>query len=99
MFSPNSVASNNTSQPAGAQPGAATAPRCRLLKVDGLDLHVEDLDAVNGTPVIDIKPWFSEFGPRGVATSRPGPPRCSPATAPPSALVRRTLQSVSSLPG
>ena len=39
--------------------------RCRLLKVDGLDLHVEDLDAVDGTPVLDIKPWFTEFGPRG----------------------------------
>lgn len=39
--------------------------RCRLIKVDGLDLHVEDLDAVNGTPVLDIKPWFAEFGPRG----------------------------------
>lgn len=39
--------------------------RCRLLKVDGLDLHVEDLDAVDGTPILDIKPWFAEFGPRG----------------------------------
>lgn len=39
--------------------------RCRLFKVDGLDLHVEDLDAVDGTPVLDIKPWFAEFGPRG----------------------------------
>lgn len=39
--------------------------RCRLLKVDGLDLHVEELDAVDGTPVLDIKPWFAEFGPRG----------------------------------
>ncbi len=39
--------------------------RCRLLSVDGLDLHVEDLDAVDGTPVLDIKPWFAEFGPRG----------------------------------
>jgi tRNA (Thr-GGU) A37 N-methylase len=39
--------------------------RCRLLKVDGLDLHVEDLDAVDGSPVLDIKPWFSEMGPRG----------------------------------
>lgn len=39
--------------------------RCRLLKVDGLDLHVEDLDAVDGTPVLDVKPWFAEFGPRG----------------------------------
>ncbi|HEV2376454.1 MAG TPA: SAM-dependent methyltransferase [Streptosporangiaceae bacterium] len=39
--------------------------RCRLLKVDSLDLHVEDLDAVDGTPILDIKPWFTEFGPRG----------------------------------
>ncbi|RZU50136.1 tRNA (Thr-GGU) A37 N-methylase [Krasilnikovia cinnamomea] len=39
--------------------------RCRLTKVDGLDLHVEELDAVDGTPVLDIKPWFTEFGPRG----------------------------------
>ncbi|MEV0006476.1 SAM-dependent methyltransferase [Micromonospora sp. NPDC050980] len=42
--------------------------RCRLVKVDGLDLHVEELDAVDGTPVLDIKPWFSEFGPRGDVT-------------------------------
>jgi tRNA (Thr-GGU) A37 N-methylase len=39
--------------------------RCRLLEVDGLDLHVEELDAVDGTPVLEIKPWFNEFGPRG----------------------------------
>jgi tRNA (adenine37-N6)-methyltransferase len=39
--------------------------RCRLLRVDGLDLHVEDLDAVDGTPILDVKPWFAEFGPRG----------------------------------
>lgn len=39
--------------------------RCRLLAVDGLDLHVEGLDAIDGTPVIDIKPWFPEFGPLG----------------------------------
>jgi tRNA (adenine37-N6)-methyltransferase len=39
--------------------------RCRLIKVDGLDLQVEDLDAVDGTPVLDIKPWFEEMGPRG----------------------------------
>jgi tRNA (adenine37-N6)-methyltransferase len=44
--------------------------RCKLLKVDGLDLHVEDLDAVDGTPVLDIKPWFAEMGPRG-GTAQP----------------------------
>ena len=39
--------------------------RCRLVEVDGLDLHVEELDAVDGTPILDIKPWFRDFGPRG----------------------------------
>jgi tRNA (adenine37-N6)-methyltransferase len=39
--------------------------RCRLISVDGLDLHVEGLDAVDGTPVLDIKPWFEEMGPLG----------------------------------
>ncbi|MFE1749589.1 SAM-dependent methyltransferase [Streptomyces anandii] len=37
----------------------------RLLKVDGLDLHVTDLDAVDGTPVYDLAPYFAEMGPRG----------------------------------
>ncbi|MFJ9729461.1 SAM-dependent methyltransferase [Streptomyces sp. NPDC101209] len=37
----------------------------RLLKIDGLDLHVTDLDAVDGTPVYDLGPYFQEMGPRG----------------------------------
>jgi tRNA (Thr-GGU) A37 N-methylase len=37
----------------------------RLLGVDGLDLHVTDLDAINGTPVYDLAPYFKEMGPRG----------------------------------
>ncbi|MFE0520768.1 SAM-dependent methyltransferase [Streptomyces sp. NPDC058954] len=37
----------------------------RLLKVEGLDLHVADLDAVDGTPVYDLGPYFQEMGPRG----------------------------------
>lgn len=45
--------------------------RCRLIKVEGLDLHVQDLDAVDGTPVLDIKPWFEEFGPRGDVEQAP----------------------------
>lgn len=38
---------------------------CRVLSVDGSKLHLEGLDAVDGTPVLDIKPWVSEFAPRG----------------------------------
>ncbi|MER6091274.1 SAM-dependent methyltransferase [Streptomyces bluensis] len=37
----------------------------RLLKVEGLDLHVTDLDAVDGTPIYDLAPYFKEMGPRG----------------------------------
>lgn len=36
---------------------------CRLLAVDGRDLHVADLDALDGTPVLDIKPYMVEFAP------------------------------------
>jgi len=32
-----------------------------LLSVDGLTLEVEGLDAIDGTPVLDIKPYTSKF--------------------------------------
>jgi tRNA (Thr-GGU) A37 N-methylase len=38
---------------------------CRILAVRELSLDVEGLDAVDGTPVLDIKPVFSGFLPRG----------------------------------
>jgi tRNA (adenine37-N6)-methyltransferase len=38
---------------------------CRIVSVDGLNLAVEGLDAIDGTPVIDIKPVMSGFQPRG----------------------------------
>lgn len=38
---------------------------CRIVAVDGLSLTVEGLDAIDGTPVIDIKPVMSGFLPRG----------------------------------
>ena len=37
---------------------------CRLLQVDGLTLTVAELDAIDGTPVVDIKPYVLEFEPR-----------------------------------
>ncbi len=36
-----------------------------VLKVDGRHLHVSGLDALDGTPVLDIKPVMAEFLPRG----------------------------------
>jgi tRNA-Thr(GGU) m(6)t(6)A37 methyltransferase TsaA len=48
-----------------SRPNRIGATVCRLLGVDGLAVTVEGLDAVNGTPVLDIKPYLQEFGPRG----------------------------------
>ena len=52
-------------QRAKDRPNRLGVSRCRLLGVDGLTLRVEGLDAVDGTPVLDIKPYMNEFGPRG----------------------------------
>jgi tRNA (Thr-GGU) A37 N-methylase len=38
---------------------------CRIVGVDGLAVEVEGLDAIDGTPVIDLKPVMREFLPRG----------------------------------
>jgi len=38
---------------------------CRLESVDGLRVRVRELDAVDGTPVLDLKPYLQGFGPRG----------------------------------
>ncbi|MFF6994924.1 SAM-dependent methyltransferase [Streptomyces sp. NPDC008313] len=46
------------------RPNRLGVSRCRLLRTDGLDLHVMGLDAVDGTPVLDIKPYLRQFGPR-----------------------------------
>jgi tRNA-Thr(GGU) m(6)t(6)A37 methyltransferase TsaA len=36
---------------------------CELIEVDGLKLKVRALDAIDGTPVLDIKPYVREFEP------------------------------------
>ena len=38
---------------------------CSIIAVEGLDLVVEGLDAIDGTPVVDIKPVMQGFLPRG----------------------------------
>ena len=37
---------------------------CRIDDVEGSTVRVTGLDAIDGTPVVDIKPWMDEFGPR-----------------------------------
>src|SRR5215470_7529976 len=54
-----------------ARPNRIGVSRCRLLRVDGRRLEVEGLDAIDGTPVLDIKPYMREFGPRGGCVSQP----------------------------
>ena len=38
---------------------------CEILGVEGATLRVRGLDAIDGTPVIDLKPHMAEFAPRG----------------------------------
>jgi tRNA (adenine37-N6)-methyltransferase len=38
---------------------------CDVIKHEGKKLFVRGLDAIDGTPVLDIKPWLKEFAPRG----------------------------------
>lgn len=37
---------------------------CRVVRVEGRKLFVAELDALDGTPVLDIKPVMAEFLPR-----------------------------------
>jgi len=33
----------------------------RLIKIEGLFLYIEDIDVIDGTPLLDIKPYVPEF--------------------------------------
>ena len=35
----------------------------RLVRIDGTTLHIRDLDIIDGTPLLDIKPYVPECGP------------------------------------
>jgi len=48
-----------------SRPNQIGLTACRILKIDGIKLYLEGLDAVDGSPVLDIKPWVREFAPRG----------------------------------
>lgn len=52
-------------QRAKRRPNRLGITTCRLVSVDGLSLTVAGLDAVDGTPVLDVKPYMQEFGPKG----------------------------------
>ncbi len=51
-----------------ARPNRIGVSVCRLLSVKGLRLTVRGQDAIDGTPVLDIKPVLKGFLPRGDVT-------------------------------
>jgi len=52
-------------QRARLRPNRLGVSACALEAVDGLDLYVRGLDAIDGTPVLDVKPFMIEFEPTG----------------------------------
>jgi tRNA-Thr(GGU) m(6)t(6)A37 methyltransferase TsaA len=46
------------------RPNRIGATICRILRQEGRALIVAELDAIDGTPVLDIKPVMAEFLPR-----------------------------------
>jgi tRNA (adenine37-N6)-methyltransferase len=52
-------------QRAKGRPNRIGVTVCELVAVDGLRVGVRGLDAVAGTPVLDVKPFMPAFGPRG----------------------------------
>jgi tRNA-Thr(GGU) m(6)t(6)A37 methyltransferase TsaA len=37
---------------------------CKIERIDGLHIFVRELDAIDGSPILDIKPYIAEFAPR-----------------------------------
>jgi len=70
---------NNTAWPAVGifaqrgknRPNRLGSTICRVVAVDGMKLMVTELDAIDGTPVLDIKPVMQEFLPRQAVMQPP----------------------------
>jgi len=52
-------------QRAKDRPNRIGLTTCRVVRVDGHRIEVSGLDAIDGTPVLDIKPVMHGFAPRG----------------------------------
>jgi tRNA-Thr(GGU) m(6)t(6)A37 methyltransferase TsaA len=52
-------------QRAKDRPNRIGSTVCELVAVDGAAIEVRGLDAVDGTPVLDVKPYLPGFAPRG----------------------------------
>jgi tRNA-Thr(GGU) m(6)t(6)A37 methyltransferase TsaA len=52
-------------QRAKGRPNRLGVSTCEIVAVEGLKVRVRGLDAIDGTPVLDIKPYMTGFEPRG----------------------------------
>ena len=55
---------------APCRPNAIGLSVVRLVKIEGTILHLEDVDILDGTPLLDIKPYTAKFD--CIATTRNG---------------------------
>lgn len=51
-------------QRAKGRPNRIGSTICRVVRVEETRLYVRELDAIDGTPVVDVKPVMAEFLPR-----------------------------------
>lgn len=51
-------------QRAKGRPNQLGLSVCEILQIKDVSITVKGLDAINETPVLDIKPYFQEFAPR-----------------------------------
>ncbi len=54
-----------------ARPNRIGVTVCQILSIGGLTVEVQGLDAIDGTPVLDLKPYMPEFAPRGAVREPP----------------------------
>ena len=52
----------------GARPNPLSVSVCRLFAIEGLSVTVEGLDLVDGTPILDLKPYVAFYDARPEAT-------------------------------
>jgi tRNA-Thr(GGU) m(6)t(6)A37 methyltransferase TsaA len=48
-----------------ARPNPIGISTVHLVKVEGCTLHIEDIDIIDGTPLLDMKPYVPDFDRRG----------------------------------
>ncbi len=53
------------------RPNHIGVSRCEILSVEGRSIRVRGLDAIDGTPVLDVKPHFGAFVPDAAAVREP----------------------------